>query len=91
MILIALCSGAELIFVLFASDAHFHIFIYVRLSGHLLGNSCSLGLRYVLILLVLDIHLILFHLGFWSRNFLLIVPFLDHCLLSFLCFILCFQ
>ena len=31
--------------MLFELYESFHIFIEVRVSGHLLGNSCSLGLR----------------------------------------------
>ena len=50
-------------------------------SGHLLGNSDFLGLRYVLFALVPDCQFSLSDLWFWSGTFVLIVPFPDHCLL----------
>ena len=46
---VCVCVYVCCIFVLFAPYARF-FFILVRfgyLSGHILGNSCSLGLRYV--------------------------------------------
>ena len=50
-------------------------------SGHLLGNSGFLGLRYVLFALVPDCQFSLSDLWFWSGTFILIAPFPDHCLL----------
>ena len=50
-------------------------------SGHLLGNSGFLGLRYVLFALVPDCQFSLSDLWFWSGTFVLIAPFPDHCLL----------
>ena len=52
-----------------------------RLSGHLLGNSCSFGLRYVSWYKYLIVSLVFSHLGFWSGNLFLIAPFPDLCLL----------
>ena len=48
-----------------------------------MGNSCSLGIRYVFLLQVPNCRFGVSHLGFWSGNFFLIAiaPFLDHCLL----------
>ena len=51
------------------------------LSGHLLGNSCSFGLRYVSWYKYLIVSLVFSHLGFWSGNLFLIAPFPDLCLL----------
>ena len=55
------------------------------MSDHLLGNSCSLVLRYVLFVLVhvlvyLIVILAFSDLGFWSGIFVLIGSFPDHCL-----------
>ena len=44
-------------------------------------NSCSFGLRYVSWYKYLIVSLVFFHLGFWSENLFLIVPFPDLCLL----------
>ena len=47
-----------------------------------MGNSCSLGLRHVFMVLVLKCHFSFFPpLGLWSGNIFLIAPFSDHCLL----------
>ena len=52
-------------------------------SGRLLGNSCSLGLRYVFWVYVSKCYFSFFPpLGLWSGNFFLIAPFLDHSLLA---------
>ena len=62
-----------------------YVFIFLvqfgELSGHLLGNSCSFGLRHVFMVEVLKCHFSFFPtLGLWSVNFFLIAPFPDHCL-----------
>ena len=44
-------------------------------------NSCSFGLRYVSWYKYLIVSLVFSHLGFWSGNLFLIVPFPDLCLL----------
>ena len=44
-------------------------------------NSCSFGLRYVSWYKCLIVSLVFSHLGFWSGNLFLIVPFPDLCLL----------
>ena len=44
-------------------------------------NSCSFGLRYVSWYKYLIVGLVFSHLGFWSGNLFLIVPFPDLCLL----------
>ena len=50
-------------------------------------NSCSFGLRYVSWYKCLIVILVFSHLGFWSGNLFLIVPFPDLCLLvPFACF-----
>ena len=62
----------------------FHISVKFRLlSGRLLGNSCSLGLRYVFLVLVPKCHFSFFPpLCLWRGNFFLIAPFPDHFLSS---------
>ena len=59
-----LCCFLGLIAVMVASYARFYIFYQIRLSVHLLGNSCSLGLRYANFELVPDCHLVFSHFGF---------------------------
>ena len=60
----------------------FHILsMFGLLSGSLLGNSCSLGLRYVSHVEVPNCQFCFSSLGFWSGDFCLIAPFSDHCLL----------
>ena len=44
-------------------------------------NSCSFGLHYVSWYKYLIVSLVFCHLGFWSGNLFLIVPFPDLCLL----------
>ena len=44
-------------------------------------NSCSFGLRCVSWYKYLIVSLVFSHLGFWSRNLVLIAPFPDLCLL----------
>ena len=60
-------------------------FLYV--SGRLLRNSCSIGLRYVFkyTYMYQTVNLVFPHLGFLSGNIFLIAPFLDHCLLVPFC------
>ena len=73
MVLIVLCFGV------FAPYVRFHILLKLGLlSGRLLGNSYSLGLRYVLYLEVPDCVSSFFPTSFF---FFLIAPFPDHCLL----------
>ena len=55
--------------------------MYISLSGHLLGNSCSLGFRYVYLVSVSDLLIYFFPTSVFNGNFFLIAPFPDHCLL----------
>ena len=70
--------------MLLETYVRFYILVqFVCLSGRLLGNSCSLGLRYVFLVKVPMCHFSFFFspLCLWSGNFFLIAPFPDHCLL----------
>ena len=58
-----------------------NLLMSVYCSGHLLGSSCSHGLRYVIFVLVSDCQFGFFPLGFWSGTLFLIATFPDHCLL----------
>ena len=51
-------------------------------------NSCSFGLQYVSWYKNLIVSLVFSHLGFWSWNLFLIVPFPDLCLLVPSCLLL---
>ena len=64
-----------------------HVFLYCvkfgYLIGRLFGNSCSLGLRYGLVIFkYMIVNLVFSHLRFWGANFFLNAPFPDHCILS---------
>ena len=68
--------------MLFAQYEHFRILVeFGQICGRLLGNMCTLGLQYALLVKLPDCQFSFSHLGFWSGYFFLIVTFPDHCLL----------
>ena len=70
------------IFVLFEPYVRFHILVkFGYLSGRLLRNSCSLGLRYVFWYKYLNVILVFSHPSVCGMSSFLIAPFPDHCLL----------
>ena len=85
VVLFVLCLGVlkKKTFVLLAPYVCFLSFRYVKVTEWppIWENSCSFGLRYVSWLKYLIVSLFFSHLGFWSGNLFLIVPFPDLCLL----------
>ena len=64
----------------------FHLCLFIillvqfwLLSGHLLGNSCPLGMQFLLIVLYLFVIFIYFPFGFKSGICLMIAPVPVHC------------
>ena len=79
MVLCVACFGVS-----FCTVFPFYVSRYLvrfrYLSGHLLGNSCSLDYPYVLFVACIFVMLVISYFGFEGRTLVLIAPVSGHCL-----------
>ena len=61
------CFGVRVSVMFHLMFVHILLVRFGLLSGHLLGNSCPLGLPYVLIVFCLFVFFVYFPFWFWDR------------------------